>query len=493
MKSRLAGHFQNPSANFLLFLGLVFISLLVMVLYWHKIVWHLIVLPTVDFERRGVQVYYHKELHNSGESDRREHRPSTSFKFERPNSSAIAAGVMHIKEPVELQFKLEADDYGSFSLGHAKHIDQRPRDSSINRSKVTLQLDQGIHLAVLEVNNRPDAGWLKLKAKQTHSPDWSLLGEKIGIHPVQLSVFPRWWKTIPHVKATCVAAMLLMLGGVGFFYRRWPPLARFYSLIRKGDAWLCQKEHLLRKKPVQLAIFLFPLGLFFLLLGIKFNDPEYFRELAWDDSTLEYIQFWSYLAAAAISLLIVIKCIGSRLVLHTLAFGLLFLGLFFVSMEEISWGQRILNIQSSEFFYDRNVQHEMTLHNLDLVAPFLHDMYILVGLYGMFAWILLSRAKLSRNNVLNFCVPDWFFSSYFFLVFFVYKTYTYVIPYGSDYLGIDQEKFWKFWKLYDQEGVELILSLAFLGFVLCNYIRVGKLCQYLSYLEKPNAFRTNST
>jgi hypothetical protein len=43
--------------------------------------------------------------------------------------------------------------------------------------------------------------------------------------------------------------------------------------------------------------------------------------------------------------------------------GILFL---FVAGEEISWGQRIFNLQTPAFFQDKNIQGELNLHNLDI-------------------------------------------------------------------------------------------------------------------------------
>lgn len=46
-------------------------------------------------------------------------------------------------------------------------------------------------------------------------------------------------------------------------------------------------------------------------------------------------------------------------------FYLLLAGVFFVGcMEEISWGQRILNLQTPESFSQYNRQHEVNIHNL---------------------------------------------------------------------------------------------------------------------------------
>lgn len=50
---------------------------------------------------------------------------------------------------------------------------------------------------------------------------------------------------------------------------------------------------------------------------------------------------------------------------------MIFLGLallfFFAAGEEISWGQRILGIETPEFIESHNVQKELTLHNLDII------------------------------------------------------------------------------------------------------------------------------
>ena len=49
--------------------------------------------------------------------------------------------------------------------------------------------------------------------------------------------------------------------------------------------------------------------------------------------------------------------------LTTLAVALAFL---FGAGEEISWGQRIFNVESSDFFLENNVQNETNFHNLEV-------------------------------------------------------------------------------------------------------------------------------
>jgi hypothetical protein len=63
--------------------------------------------------------------------------------------------------------------------------------------------------------------------------------------------------------------------------------------------------------------------------------------------------------------------------LVTIGLGLL---LFFAAGEEISWGQRILGIKSSEFFKEKNSQGETNLHNLVVGGKKLNKIIFSIGL-----------------------------------------------------------------------------------------------------------------
>ena len=55
---------------------------------------------------------------------------------------------------------------------------------------------------------------------------------------------------------------------------------------------------------------------------------------------------------------------GKRPAIFLVMTSLLTLFFFFGAGEEISWGQRIFNVESSKFFVENNAQGEMNLHNL---------------------------------------------------------------------------------------------------------------------------------
>ena len=81
-----------------------------------------------------------------------------------------------------------------------------------------------------------------------------------------------------------------------------------------------------------------------------------------------------------------------------LALALLFLFLF---LEEISWGQRVFNIDTPGFFAERNVQNEINLHNFkiiqsergtisDLLFKLLNIYLILLPLFS-FSFVFIRR------------------------------------------------------------------------------------------------------
>jgi len=98
---------------------------------------------------------------------------------------------------------------------------------------------------------------------------------------------------------------------------------------------------------------------------LSYIRPEFFRyKYTVEDGPLESITVLFLLAGALICFVRVFKLYSERgklFVLCTLVLGSLYL---FGAGEEISWGQRIFNIQSNDFFKKYNVQGETTLHNL---------------------------------------------------------------------------------------------------------------------------------
>ena len=78
-----------------------------------------------------------------------------------------------------------------------------------------------------------------------------------------------------------------------------------------------------------------------------------------EDGMFEYLTALSFFVTSLFFLLIFFR----RKKLIHLVFALV----FFIGMgEEISWGQRIFNYQSPEYFREKNIQSEVNLHNLTI-------------------------------------------------------------------------------------------------------------------------------
>ena len=200
--------------------------------------------------------------------------------------------------------------------------------------------------------------------------------------------------------------------------------------------------------------------------------PSTYSLIIQEDSAIEYAQALFYFLSSILSGLIAKKFLKNSLTLHGTLYAILAVGLLFISLEEISWGQRIFNIPNSDYFAQHNVQREISLHNLNTVAHSLHQFYMIVGAYGAFSWILvglfMDKDKTKCQHLMNFIVPEWFISSYFFFVFFIYTLFDYIRPFAVG-IGISGLQVGTFLQWRDQEPTELLLSLGFLTFTVSNY------------------------
>ena len=127
--------------------------------------------------------------------------------------------------------------------------------------------------------------------------------------------------------------------------------------------------------------------LFGVILAAYYLFPVQYVHLIAEDTPAEYATTTAYLAGCLLLLWAMIRNRDAR----TMMCALLLLFMFFVGMEEISWGQRIIGIETSDFFMEHNHQREFNLHNLSFVRytkMIFHN--------GMLAWLLLSWIPWSR-------------------------------------------------------------------------------------------------
>ncbi len=61
---------------------------------------------------------------------------------------------------------------------------------------------------------------------------------------------------------------------------------------------------------------------------------------------------------------------------------------FLVAGEEISWGQRLLGLETPAVIADQNRQGEINLHNSEALWPFVYSAYAVIGIYGIGMWLV---------------------------------------------------------------------------------------------------------
>ncbi|MEO0356493.1 MAG: hypothetical protein AAF268_16855 [Cyanobacteria bacterium P01_A01_bin.3] len=206
-----------------------------------------------------------------------------------------------------------------------------------------------------------------------------------------------------------------------------------------------------------------PLILIGLIVGLRYLvGRETFRAISEEGGVIEYGTSVAFLLAAVFAIPVTKHLWARGNTILGGAYGMFALLLGFVAFEEISWGQRLLGVQSPEFFETNNSQAEITLHNLLWVNELIDPALIAVGLLGAFSWFMLRSLSRSKHGLLRggyaLFVPSWFLSSYFLVVSAVYTCTRYIEPahYTMSIYG---------------ETAELVLSLGFLMLVLSSYFR----------------------
>jgi len=120
----------------------------------------------------------------------------------------------------------------------------------------------------------------------------------------------------------------------------------------------------IRLKPQQVFVYALVAAIvaFYTITALWF--PMVYIWATYEDLLGEWAQFWSLALATVLSFRL-----ATRRTPFRWFFGLLAASCFYVAMEEISWGQRLVGFSSPEFFKTNNLQGETNLHNF-LTGPY---------------------------------------------------------------------------------------------------------------------------
>lgn len=153
-------------------------------------------------------------------------------------------------------------------------------------------------------------------------------------------------------------------------------------------------------------------------------SPQVAESLAVEDGIIENLSVLGLLLACLIMFFHALKLVGSKKLLPALVAFLLGGGFFIIGMEEISWMQRILNIESGEFFIANNLQAETNFHNINTMV-FAHLYYfggfvlliLLPSFYNRIRAMMIKKSSLKK--FLHFLPSAWLFVPFSLMVGFV--------------------------------------------------------------------------
>jgi hypothetical protein len=148
-----------------------------------------------------------------------------------------------------------------------------------------------------------------------------------------------------------------------------------------------------------------------LLAAASIPDRPLFDFLTAEDSVLEWLQVSCFALAAVAAAVVAVKLRRAGVPLAMGFFLLLSLGNVFITGEEVSWGQRLLGLNTPDVVAGVNHQDELTLHNVTrgISVQFLFNIAVLViGLSGAVVPWLLRRHPVRQRLDVRLALPPRF-------------------------------------------------------------------------------------
>jgi hypothetical protein len=162
----------------------------------------------------------------------------------------------------------------------------------------------------------------------------------------------------------------------------------------------------------EILMYIFLLAIYIIGILITLANPEYFNShFAQEDGFVENMTALGLLMVAVLQLSRLYKLGATKPLLWKVGVLLTVIVFFFGAGEEISWGQRIFDIQSGEFFLQNNAQQETNLHNL-VVSGKKVNKIIFTQLFGLVVILYLTlipwlynKSSFVKNTFIRFGFP----------------------------------------------------------------------------------------
>jgi hypothetical protein len=184
---------------------------------------------------------------------------------------------------------------------------------------------------------------------------------------------------------------------------------------------------------VDQAMYLAILILFVVIAYLFFFNPMLLWKSVQEDAIIEDLTIVALLGCLIVGIVRIAQFAGKKQYASVMTFVVLCLGIIFIMGEELSWGQRIFNIKSSEFFKDFNTQKETNFHNLKINGVKLNILLFTdLGTIVLSVYFLLSRwlcrkfdALYKLREHLNFPLPKVHHTIFFYFSFLMVYAFAY--------------------------------------------------------------------
>ncbi|MFO8048063.1 MAG: hypothetical protein R6U29_03425, partial [Desulfosudaceae bacterium] len=216
----------------------------------------------------------------------------------------------------------------------------------------------------------------------------------------------------------------------------------------------------------RIAVFLFPIFFIGIIILLKKLFPIKTSHMFFEDGVIEYLQVIICIIIVFLTIAISVKSYRLKEIQICLTYIILSIMFFVIGMEEISWGQRILNIDKPGFFIQNNPRNELNIHNLSgLFIPFFIA-HLFFATWSVFRLFIPEKYK---NALTSFSFPSYLLIPYF-LPFLIYSAHFFSYTSFYDAQAINTNFFTS--PFVFGETLELILYIGFLIFVLHNYRKI---------------------
>lgn len=197
----------------------------------------------------------------------------------------------------------------------------------------------------------------------------------------------------------------------------------FISLLLLIFLLLYQSNTFFKKNYTKL-ILIFEI-LFLSVLGVISTWPfDRFLQIVKEDNVIEYLQFFTLLSGGIISFLFANLLWHRKKKIFSFIFIFVAIGLLAVAGDEVSWGQRIIGLETPTKIKELNYQNEMGFHNTIYIDGFVPFIYMLAGAYGTFMHFLKDKlSKTLSQDITSLFIPPGHLAL-FFLLPFLYNLYS---------------------------------------------------------------------